>query len=218
MGGELNGDKRDFDTLRLDRGGLSGAGNIQKPRAEADDLLPLAGRAAEIVPARDAVFSAGSSDGGSGCACKYHTNHAGGGSNAACGFECADGASAVNTRRSVHHTDADSGTAGTDGEATAGAGCEARSARCAGAGKTYGKAFDRCADFENRLVQRQRTARSLAVWYMADVYDSAPQKPEIPWKAWKDKHLRLKAHQIAVFSRTDSGSLPDGRRAEERYD
>ena len=63
MGGELNGDKRDFDTLRLDRGGLSGAGNIQKPRAEADDVLPLAGRAAEIVPARDAVFSAGSSDG-----------------------------------------------------------------------------------------------------------------------------------------------------------
>ena len=63
------------------------------------------------------------------------------------------------------------------------------------------------------------TAQILQIaWYMADVYDSAPKKPEIPWKTGKDKHLRLKTHQIAVFSRTDSGSLPDGRRAEERYD
>ena len=42
--------------------------------------------------------------------------------------------------------------------------------------KTGGKAFDHGADFANRLVQRQRTARSLAVWYMADVHDSAPQR------------------------------------------
>ena len=62
------------------------------------------------------------------------------------------------------------------GTAAAGAGREARSARCAGAGKTYGKVFDRCADFEKRLVQRQRAARALAVWYMADVHDSAPQR------------------------------------------
>ena len=48
--------------------------------------------------------------------------------------------------------------------------------------KTGGKAFDRGADFANRLVQRQRTARALAVWYMADVYDSAPQKPDNSWE------------------------------------
>ena len=46
---------------------LFGAGDIQKPRAEADDLCALAGRAFETLLAGNAIFSAGSSTGGHNC-------------------------------------------------------------------------------------------------------------------------------------------------------
>ena len=40
-GRRANDDKGDFDAHRLDRGRLSGAGDIQKPRTKADDLCAL---------------------------------------------------------------------------------------------------------------------------------------------------------------------------------
>ena len=59
--------ERSFDRFCADSGRAAGAGDLQKPRTEADDLCALVGRAAEIVSAGDAVFSAGSSTGGHNC-------------------------------------------------------------------------------------------------------------------------------------------------------
>ena len=180
MGGGLNGDKRDFDTLRLDRGGLSGAGNIQKPRAEADGLCAVARGAGEAVLAGDVGFAAGASGGGSDCA-----GSARGGPRADC-----SGAAA---------------RAGCDADACAAAGFPG--AGGCGAG---GKSADGDADLSDRLGRRQRAARALAAGYVAGVYGSAAQEPEIPRKARKNEHLHRGLHQIALPCRAGSGGLSDG--------
>ena len=125
--------------------------------------MPVAGRAFEALFAGNFVFAAGSSGGGRNCACADCADHAS-------GFNCVDNSSAVDDHCTAHGSGSNNDAAGTDGDA---AGNEARDAAydaCrAGDGKTGGKAFDHGADFANRLVQRQRAARALAVWYMADV-------------------------------------------------
>ena len=80
--------------------------------------MPLAGGSSEALPAGDAVFAAGSSGGGRNCAC---ADHAG-------GFNCVDNSSAVDDHCTAHGSGSNNDAAGTDGDAAAGAGREARSA------------------------------------------------------------------------------------------
>ena len=54
-------DTRNIDALRADRSRPAGAGGVQKPRAEADDLCALARGAFEALHAGDAVLPAGPS-------------------------------------------------------------------------------------------------------------------------------------------------------------
>ena len=77
--------------------------------------------------------------------------------------------SAVDDHCTAHGSGSNNDAAGTDRNAAGNVARDTAYDACrAGDGKTGGKAFDHGADFANRLVQRQRAARTLAVWYMAD--------------------------------------------------
>ena len=183
--------ERSFDRFRADCSRAVGAGDIQKPRAEADALCALAGRAFETLLAGNTGFSAGFSGRGRGSS---------GAERRAARADCTGDSATRTNRDETANTCAATGFPGTRN-------CE-----------TGCKAVDDGTDSSNCLVQRQRIARTLAVRRVGGVYDSAAPRPAFSRQARRNVHLCFRRGQIAVPCRSDSGSLPDGRRAEERHD